>query len=186
MRSLNVKLRDSPKLIIDGGANVGYASLYFANKYPNAQIIAVEPDPENCALFRKNCTAYPNIQLVQGALWASSTDLVIANPTATSWGFRVVESPSPTNPSSFKGFTVADILAHSDRQDVDLLKLDIEGAEEQLFSSDYASWLGRVKNMMVEPHGQRCLEIISTVTKGYGFAVSAVINSEDYVFFTKE
>ena len=72
-----IALRDPPQLIIDGGANVGYASVYFANKYPNAQIIAIEPDPENCALFYKNCAAYPNVELIQGALWTTSADLVI-------------------------------------------------------------------------------------------------------------
>jgi FkbM family methyltransferase len=176
-------LQDSPQLIVDGGANVGYASIYFANKYPNAQIIAVEPDPENCALFRKNCAAYPNIELIQGALWTSSTDLVIENPTTESWAFRVVEVPSPTN-RSFKGVTVADILARSGKQHVDLLKLDIEGSEEQLFSSNYADWIGRVKNLMVEVHGgQRCRNVVLGATKDRGFAV---FQSGHYVILEKE
>src|ERR671933_37792 len=107
-RHLEIPLRDSPQLIVDGGANVGYSSIYFADRYPDARIIAVEPDPENCALFRKNCSAYPNIELIQGALWTSSTDLLIKTPTAESWAFRVVEASSPTN-GSLKGFIIADV-----------------------------------------------------------------------------
>ncbi len=177
-----ITLQDPPQLIIDGGANVGYASIYFASKYPDAQIIAIEPDPENCALFRRNCAAYPNVELIQGALWTSSTDLVIENPTDESWGFRVVEAPSSTN-RSFEGFTVADILARSGKQHVDLLKLDVEGSEEQLFSSNYGSWIGRVKNMLIELHGQRCRDAVFTATKDCGFSVS---QSGAHVVFREE
>ncbi len=177
-----ITLQDSPQLIIDGGANIGYASIYFANKYPGAQIIAVEPDPENCALFRKNCAAYPNIELIQGALWTSSTDLVIENPADKSWAFRVVEAPSSTNPS-FKGVTVTDVLARSGKQHADLLKLDIEGSEEQLFSSNYADWIGRVKNLTVEVHGQRSRDVVLGATKDRGFSV---FQSGHYVILEKE
>ena len=163
----------SPRLIVDGGANVGYASIYFAGKYPEARIISVEPNTENCKLFRKNCAAYPNIELAQGALWSSNTDLVIENPDARSHAFRVVEVPSPTN-RSFKGFTISDALARSGEQNVDLLKLDVEGSEEQLFSSNYESWIGRVERMMVETHGPQRRKIVTATAKACGFSISRV------------
>lgn len=181
-RHLETTLQEPPQLIIDGGANVGYSSIYFANKYPGAQIVAVEPDPENSALFRKNCSAYPNIQLIQGALWTSDSDLVVENPTAESWAFRVVEVPSPTD-RSFKGFTVADVLMRSGKQHIDLLKLDIEGSEEQLFSSGYDNWIGCVEDLMIELHGQRCRDAVLAATKDCGFTIS---QSGEYVVFTKE
>jgi FkbM family methyltransferase len=177
-----IALHDSPHLIIDGGANVGYASVYFANKYPNAQIIAIEPDPENCALFRKNCAAYPNVELIQGALWPSNTDVVIENSTAESWAFRVVEAPSSTN-HNFKGFTVTDILRHSGKHHIDLLKLDVEGSEEQLFSSNYESWIGHVNNMVIELHDQRCRNVVFTATQDCGFSVS---QTGTHVIFKRE
>jgi FkbM family methyltransferase len=181
---LEVPLRGSPQLIVDGGANVGYSSIYFAEKYPEARIIAVEPDPDNCALFRKNCLRYPNIELIQGALWTSSTDLVIENPADESWAFRVAEASSSTN-GSLKGFTIADILRYSGEQRIDLLKLDIEGSEEQLFSSGYSGWIDRVKNLMVELHGQRCSDAVFAATKDRGFSV-AQSNGEYVVFAKKE
>jgi FkbM family methyltransferase len=171
VKHYEIALQDPPELIIDGGANVGYASVYFANKYPNAQIIGIEPDPENCALFHRNCAPYPNIELIQGAFWTSNTDLVIENRAEESWAFRVVEAPSSTD-RTFKGFTVADILRLSGKQHIDLLKLDIEGSEEQLFSSNYEGWINRVKNLMVEVHGERCRDAVLTATKGRGFSIS--------------
>ncbi len=165
-----ITLQKSPQLVIDGGANVGYASLYFANKYPNAQIIAVEPDTENCALFRRNCAVYPNIELIQGAIWTSNTDLVIENPAADSWAFRVGEVQSPTS-SRVKGVTVGDILARSGKPHIDLLKLDIEGSEEQLFSLGYSDWLDRTENMAIEIHGPRYRDAVFAATEDYGFTV---------------
>ena len=173
--------QQSPQLIVDGGANVGYASVYFANAHPNTRIIAIEPDPENCAMLRKNCAAYPNIELVQGALWSSSANLIIENPTARSHAFRVVEFPSPTN-HSIRGFAVADVLAHSGKQHIDLLKLDIEGSEEQLFSSNFSNWAGRVERILVEPHGQRCREVVSTAARDHGFSVS---KRDEYLIIEK-
>jgi len=179
-RALEIPLQDAPRLIVDGGANVGYASIYFANEYPDAQIIAVEPDAENCALFRMNSSAYPNIELIQGGIWPSSADLVIEDSSVRSWSFRLMETSSENN--HIKGFTLADILQRSDKQRIDLLKLDIEGSEERLFSSDYSDWIGHVKTMVVEPHGQRARDAIFSATKGLSFKVTT--NSE-YIIFTK-
>jgi len=68
-------LTTSPKVIIDGGANVGYASIWFANRYPSATIFAVEPQKDNYELLRENVAPYPNIVPIRAALW-SRRDLV--------------------------------------------------------------------------------------------------------------
>jgi len=185
---LDIVLQNTPRLIIDGGANVGYASVFLANKYPDAQIIAVEPEVANCTLFRKNCSAYPNIELVQGGIWSSNEDLAIKEPHVSSWGFRLMEAPSsmdaPSSEHSYiiKGFTIPDLLARAGKQRVDLLKLDIEGSEERLFSSGYSSWIGRVESMIIETHGQYALNTLYSATKDSGFHVS---KSGENLVFTK-
>ena len=58
-------------LIIDCGANVGYSSLVFLNRYKQARVFAIEPDDRNHALLRRNL-APPygdRIQTVYGAVW---------------------------------------------------------------------------------------------------------------------
>jgi hypothetical protein len=72
---------------------------------------------------------------------------------------------------------------YSGERRIDLLKLDIEGTEEQLFSSGYSDWIDRVKNLMIELHGQRSRDAVFAATKDRGFTVS---QSGEYVFFTKE
>jgi hypothetical protein len=97
--------------------------------------------------------------------------------------FCIVEASSSTN-GSFKGFSIADILMYSGEQRIGLLKLDVEGSEEQLFSSCYSGCIDRVKNLMVELHGQRCHDAVFATTKDCGFTVSQ--SSGEYVVFTKK
>ena len=52
----------SPRLILDLGANVGYSSVYFLNCFPTATVMAVEPDPDNFELCRKNLAPYRDRQ----------------------------------------------------------------------------------------------------------------------------
>lgn len=57
-----------PKCIIDGGANGGFSSAWFARRFPGAMIYALEPDAENFALLRRNTCHYSNVRPIQGAL----------------------------------------------------------------------------------------------------------------------
>src|SRR4051812_39387542 len=45
-------------LVLDCGANVGYSSAYFLDRFPTCHVIAVEPDPENYALLEENLAPY--------------------------------------------------------------------------------------------------------------------------------
>jgi tRNA G46 methylase TrmB len=54
-------VKKQPKVIVDAGANIGLASIYFANKYPDAKIIAIEPEQSNFELFKENVAPYPHI-----------------------------------------------------------------------------------------------------------------------------
>src|SRR6059058_2841884 len=62
-----------PQTLIDVGANIGLAAVYFANRFPGCQIICLEPEPGNLALLKKNTEMYPNIKCLQAGLWSKST-----------------------------------------------------------------------------------------------------------------
>jgi len=74
----------TPKLIIDAGANIGISALYFAQRFPDAKIYAIEPEEGNFELLKKNCNGRPNIILKKAALWNHSTR-VIFRPEAENW-----------------------------------------------------------------------------------------------------
>ncbi|MCC7145639.1 MAG: FkbM family methyltransferase [Phycisphaeraceae bacterium] len=175
-RDCDVELSRPPRLIIDGGANVGYASILLANKYPNARIIAVEPDPKNCALIRRQIVSYSNIQLVEGALWPRPALLAIDNPTADSWAFRVREL-DPTRDGQvgqgMRGATISELLNESGADALDLLKLDVEGAEQQLLTEGDLAWLNKLRVMVVETHGPAIRQVVEKVMADHGFVREA-------------
>ena len=86
-----IELDFPPRTICDLGANIGLASLYFANRYPNAQIVAFEPEKENFERLSANTSAYPNIQVVRAAAWPHDTDLTIIDKNKCSNAFEVRE-----------------------------------------------------------------------------------------------
>lgn len=142
---------DSPRLIVDLGANVGYASLYFAAHYPGATIVAVEPEASNYELLAANARAYPQIVPLQAAVWGRSARLSIANPGDPNWMFRVTEAAAAGAPS-VAAITIPEILARYGDQMIDILKVDIESAELELFGEGCEQWLGRVRTIIIELH----------------------------------
>ena len=161
-------LPESPNFIIDGGANVGYTAAFYANRYPNATIVAIEPSQSNCEMIKRNCENFNNVELVQGALWGKNTSLKISNPDDHDWGF-VVEECDPADKDALKSYTISDIIEKSGQDQVDMIKLDIEGAERELFSSNCDDWLPIVKSMAIEIHGSEANEIISNAVNKYNF-----------------
>ena len=141
-------LRDRPSTIIDGGANVGYASILFANLWPDSRIIAIEPDPVNYEILLSNTSPYPNIECFQAAIWPVEESLTIANPEDASFEFRV--APAADGTGQLSGMTISQIQERAGFSNVDLLKLDIEGAEYDLFREGCPSWVNCVKTIAVE------------------------------------
>ena len=142
-------LESRPGFIIDAGANIGCTSLLYANRWPEAAILAVEPDGGNCDLFEKNLRDYPNVTLVRGAVWPHGGALRISNPGSEPWSRRV----APDGVGNWiRGRSIPEPLDLAGRSAVDLLKLDIEGAERELFSHGTSEWIGRVGTLLVELH----------------------------------
>jgi FkbM family methyltransferase len=139
----------SPKLIVDGGANVGFAAVYFANRYPRADIIAIEPEESNFQILRENTALYPKIKILQSAIWSVNTRLRIENPEDPKDAFRVQEAEQ--GEGSVDALTIDEVLKSSDAPFIDILKLDIEGAEKEVFESS-EPWLDRVGVFIVELH----------------------------------
>lgn len=144
----------SPQVIVDAGANVGMATLYFADRYPGARIIAIEPEHSNFAALRRNCEGLPNVALIQAALWPDDgRRLTLADASAEKWAFSVSEfRPGVADQVEVPTITMCQVLGQVDKGKVDILKLDIEGAELELFSSDSKTWLDCVDSIVVELH----------------------------------
>ena len=142
-----------PKLILDCGGNIGCAALYFAIKYPAAQIYSVEPEKNNFSLLQYNTFLYKNIHAINSALWDKVAFVGVEKDDGLNeLAFNVFETTAD-NPNALRTITVSKLLAASGFDEIDLLKIDIEGAEKEVFAApDVDKWLSKVKVLVIELH----------------------------------
>ncbi len=146
----------APACIVDAGANIGLATIYFANRFPEARIIAIEPERDNFALLQANLAPYPRAVPLQAALWHRNGQIRLMDPGLGSWGFTTeaieqgVSGPHQTR-HTVRAVTVDRILEEFDLERIDILKIDIEGAEKEVFG-DSSAWIDRVDAIIIELH----------------------------------
>lgn len=167
-------VRRPPRTIIDAGANIGLASVFFAARYPDARILAIEPESRNFELLTINVAQYPNVTPVHGALWHQSEILEVIDPGLGNWGFVTRSARDPSAPSGrfvnkAQGMTVDRVMHEHGLQHVDILKIDIEGAEKEVFSTPTA-WIERVDALIMELHDRMkpgCSDSINDATGSF-------------------
>lgn len=141
----------NPKFIIDAGAYTGLSTLFFAMQYPEAKIIAVEPEASNFEILKKHTASKQNIESINYGLWSKKTFLKVIDNKLGKWAFSLKEV-NDTSDYDIHGITVKEILEKSGFKQIDILKIDIEGAEKELFSNNYQSWLDKVNTIIIELH----------------------------------
>jgi FkbM family methyltransferase len=159
-----------PRVIFDIGANVGYASVYFAEKYPGARIIAVEPEASNADLLKKNTAAYPNVTVVQAGIWNRQARLTLVDADAKSSDFQLRECAPGED--GIEAVTVDHLMELAGTDHADIVKIDIEGGEKELFA-DNVDWLGRVDTLIIELHDRfkpGCKDAFLQAAARFGFS----------------
>jgi len=134
-------------IIVDLGANIGLTSLWLTKRYGCDKIIAVEPSVENARIARQNLESNGVCgEVIEAAV--GSTDGMVrfseardSNEGRTGFGDRTVPMVSM--------FSIVNRLPHPGH--IDLLKVDIEGAEQELLTGDL-SWLQKVNSLIIEFH----------------------------------
>ncbi|MFM1821120.1 MAG: hypothetical protein RLZZ402_1479 [Bacteroidota bacterium] len=171
-----------PSTIIDGGANIGLASVYFSHRYPSASIVAVEPSLDNFNVFEKNIVNFSNVKLKLGGIWNDNKHLSIVNSKDNDNAFMVEEVDASTS-GSIPAYSIGSIMEEMNWSTIDLLKLDIEGSEKEVFEKNYESWLPNTKMIIVEVHDHMrkgAAKSVFTATNKYNFSFS--MNHENLIF----
>ena len=165
---------ESPRNIVDIGANVGYASAYFLARFPDAHVLAVEPDAGNLALARRNLAPFGDrVTLVEGAVWSHRTGLcIVREPDEGEWGITMRECRSG-EPADLVGMDMTEVIARAGDTEIDLLKIDIEGGERALFVADATHWLSRVRMLIVELHDDTARRAFNAVNDFASLTISA-------------
>lgn len=150
-------LPENANVIIDAGANVGYSVLFFNKLYPNATIIALEPDPSNFEVLKKNCSHLNNVILLNAALWKNCSDLELKFTADNgnklgSWAVRTVESKNKTITTTTKAFDIPTLIERYSIKSIDICKIDIEGAEKEVFENTNAAWYYNIELFILETH----------------------------------
>jgi FkbM family methyltransferase len=159
---------DSPAFIIDGGANIGIASLFFLNRYPGTSIVAVEPSPANFEILRKNLAPYgKRVTLIQGAIWKGSSGRLVLESGGEEWRTSVRAEDGDHN-GSVEAFALPTLIAYGNGT-VDLLKLDIEGSESEVFGPEAQQWLPCVRNIAIEVHSKQCADRFFSALEGFQY-----------------
>jgi FkbM family methyltransferase len=148
-------VQDPRGLFIDAGAYIGTAALAFAARFPDAEIVCLEPSPDNYNMAIANTAHLPNVRVLNVALAGHRGESTLRARATGEWGHTLVEDPadSPTCciVSSVSTVGIDDLLADSARQRIELLKLDIEGGEFALLN-ERADWIAYTQVIVAELH----------------------------------
>jgi FkbM family methyltransferase len=150
-------LPEEAKTIIDLGANIGLTSIFFALKYRDANILSVEPDNDNFMRLIANVGHFGDrVKPLKGAAWSRDGNLRLVKQGANeasldSWGVRV--SPEIDDKSfDVQCFSIPTLIGRIDGDSIDILKIDIEGSEKEIFTHSPEKWIGKIKMIVVETH----------------------------------
>jgi FkbM family methyltransferase len=162
------------RTIVDCGANIGLASLYLLDRYPLARLLAIEPDPGNAAMCRQNLfssggrVCVETMGIWSHGDWGRPARLRLDRSAGDrrDWSITVREA-GVAEEADATGVSMSAICQRTG--EIDLLKIDVEGAEELIFSGSSVSWLARVRNIAIELHNEKCRQAFRRALEGFEF-----------------
>lgn len=159
--------------IIDAGGNVGLASIFFLEFFPKAKIVIIEPEEINFEIMKFNLSKFPNVTPLHGGIWSKNCKIRIVRDfrDKTDWAFRVEE----TLEEGLNAVSLNNIQQNHNFEYIDILKIDVEGAEKEIFLSKDANldFLKKTKCIALEIHDEfNCRLEICNILKNNGFVLA--------------
>ena len=136
-------------LVLDAGANIGASVLYFAQAFPRAHIVAIEPARNNFEVLQANAAGL-DVDARRAAIGAAAGDTPLVDPGAGEWGYRTAAGAAG---EQVRVLSATRLVAEKRAagQVPFIAKIDIEGGEAELFSRD-TEWLDLFPLLIVELH----------------------------------
>ncbi len=147
-RDYEVELAEPPARIVDLGANIGAASVFFATRWPDARVLALEPDPDTFERLVRNTAPFAGVSAERLAVAGAPGELRV-RPSA--WGDSLTSSTlsGAGEGRPVPAVTLDEIVEHCGGR-IDLLKFDIEGMELEMLRA--AKRLDAVDTIVGELH----------------------------------
>lgn len=136
-------------LVLDLGANIGLSTLYFAKNWPKATIVGLEPDEGNHALLCQNTAGHEQVIPMRGAIASKHSYARIINPEDPEWGYRT--KIDDRHNGGVVALSIAELVERYGDCEPFICKIDIEGAEQELFSAN-TEWVARFPIVVIELH----------------------------------
>lgn len=169
---------ENVRFVVDAGAYVGFSSLWFLEKFPECHVLAIEPEFDNYRCIAINTTNHAfRVHRMHNALWDRDESVSVVRGRyrdGKDWSTQVCET-FPLAPGSIPGLTLPTLTRTVCHDRIDILKIDIEGAEAKVFAGN-VDWLDRVRNLVIELHDDSdfgpATPVFFEAIKGCGFAVT--------------
>jgi FkbM family methyltransferase len=174
---LDISYPNDIKRIFDFGANIGVSVAVFRQLFPTADILAVEMNQGNFEILKENFLNDKKTYLVEGAVWSVSGEIDQIDVGTGEWAFRVGSYPG-TTVSKVRSFTFSELCTMYQIDKVDVLKMDIEGAEVDVLGSSWRDILEKTRLLILEVHdwipgcNQAIFKIIDEANKVFNLEVS--------------
>ena len=140
-----------PKIIFDIGANIGIETIRFLKLFPNAKVVSIEAEKENYELLNLNIRNYKNVLTLNAAIWNKQTKVRIKNKSKnSSESFYVCEENNNSSIAEIDALTIETVVRKFSVSSIDILKIDIEGAENIIFDETCDNWISLVKIIVTE------------------------------------
>lgn len=163
---------DGVSTIVDCGANIGATAFLLLNAFPHARLVAVEPDPCNYEILSHNLEQFGGrATALRAAVWSTDTTLRLVRGEfldGREWTYQAKEHPD-SSLEAVEAKSLPTLLEELGVERIDLLKVDIEGGELDLFSNGPQAWLPRITNVSIELHGDACSNAFFGAMSRYDF-----------------
>jgi FkbM family methyltransferase len=140
------------KSILDLGANVGYSAVYLSQRFPEALILAIEPDRENFQILSMNTQHLPNVRRMLAAVSPDGGSVKLLNENSAHWARQFLPNAADNadDRTAVKSLSMNALIDLLPAARADIIKMDVEGMEKYLFED--TSWIHRVKILCIEVH----------------------------------
>lgn len=169
------------EVIIDAGANVGFFSRLCIGINSKTRLIAIEPESNNFQILAKNLKDTKAICLYKG-LWNKEAKLKVYERETGEWGFFVKETEEQN--FDIDAISIPKIIKKYGMDKIDILKIDIEGSEYEVFDENAEKWISNVSLLLIELHDRIkpwCAYRVFHIMKKSGFSYQ--IYGDTYVFY---
>jgi FkbM family methyltransferase len=116
-----------PRTVVDLGSHIGVSVIWFRSQFPQARILAVEPDPESFHKLALNTGELPGVELRECAITEADGTEVELKHTREAWTSSL--GGAADRVVQVRGRSLDALLAEAGIDSIDLMKIDIEGSE---------------------------------------------------------